>query len=121
MSSPKNNTLAALRMILRPLARILLRAGVTWKEVASLGKQVFVEVASAEFGKGGRPTNVSRVAILTGFTRREVARLRKVVDNGEASVIRDMNHATRVLTGWYTDDDFVEQQRRAACTRQRRF
>jgi len=47
-------------------------AGITWKDFAELAKATYVEVATQEFGKRGRPTNVSRTAVLTGLARREV-------------------------------------------------
>lgn len=109
MDISKKTILSAFRLIFRPIAKILLLAGVTWKEIAEVAKATFVEVASAEFGIKGRPTNVSRLAILTGFTRKEVARLRDLLANDDSPVIDRMNHATRVLTGWYSDSDFLSE------------
>ena len=60
------------RQILRPLASMLLKCGMTWKEFSDISKSVFVEAATEEFGIDGRPTNVSRVSILTGISRKEV-------------------------------------------------
>ena len=62
MENPKIVALKAFRLFFRPLAQMLLRAGVNWREVAELGKATFVEVATREFGIRGRPTNISRVA-----------------------------------------------------------
>lgn len=107
MDDLKTTTLSALRLLLRPIVRILLRAGVNWKEFAEVGKATFVEMASEDFGIRGRPTNISRVAILTGFTRREVRRLRDLLENEDPASFGRMNYATRVLTGWYTDAEFV--------------
>lgn len=107
MDDRKQNVIAAFRLIFRPIAKILLLAGITWKDIAEVCKATLVEVASAEFGIRGRPTNASRVAILTGFTRKEVARLRNLLDADDVEANERMNHATRVLTGWYTDADFV--------------
>jgi hypothetical protein len=106
MEERKQTILAAFRMIFRPIAKILLRAGITWKDIAEVCKATLVEVASDDFGIKGRPTNVSRVAILTGFTRKEVARLRNLLATENVSSVERMNHATRVLTGWYTDPEF---------------
>ena len=106
MEQSKQIVLRAFRLLFRPIAGILLRAGIQWKEVAALGKAIYVEVASREFGIRGRPTNTSRIAILTGFTRREVARLRKLLAEDRFEENERLNHATRVLTGWYTDADF---------------
>ena len=106
MPDPKTTTTSALRLIFRPIARILLRAGVNWKEVAEICKATYVEVATEDFGIRGRPTNVSRVAILTGLTRREVGRLRKLLNETAPQPASRMNYATRVLSGWYQDEDF---------------
>ncbi len=106
MKDIKQDMLVAYRMIFRPIAKILLRAGVNWKELVEVGKATYVEVASADFGIRGRPTNASRVAILTGFTRREVRRLRGLLSEEDTMAFDRMNHATRVLSGWYTDPQF---------------
>jgi hypothetical protein len=105
--------LRACRRWLRPVARWLLSSGVTWKEFADLSREVFVDTATEEFGLRGRPTNVSRVALLTGLARRDVRRVRA---ESEARVADDsdepLNHATRVLSGWHLDADYLEQDGR---------
>ena len=107
MENTKTTTLNALRLLFRPVASILLKAGINWKELVEVCKATYVEVASEEFGIRGRPTNVSRVAILTGFSRREVRRLRDLLAQHEPAAFGRMNQATRVLSGWYSDDDFT--------------
>ena len=76
IQSQRSIVTASLRW-LRPIARWLLKSGITWKEFAELSRGVFVAVAAEEFGLRGRPTNVSRIALLTGMTRREVRRYRE--------------------------------------------
>jgi hypothetical protein len=99
----------ACRRWLRPVARWLLRSGVTWKEFAELSREVFVDTATEEFGLRGRPTNVSRVALLTGLARREVRRIRAESAARETGVPDEsLNHASRVLSGWHLDADFLE-------------
>ena len=101
----KTAALRAFRLLFRPVARMLLRAGVNWREVAEVGKSTYVEIATEDFGIRGRPTNVSRVAILTGFTRREVRRLRDLLDAESPESFSRMNYATRVLSGWWQDEE----------------
>ena len=108
MESAKTTTLKALRLLFRPVARILLKAGVNWKELVEVCKATYVEVASEDFGIRGRPTNVSRVAILTGFSRREVRRLRNLLAEEKPTAFSRMNNATRLLTGWFNDDEFTD-------------
>ena len=95
-------------MLFQPIARILLKAGVNWKDLVEVCKATYVEVATNDFGIRGRPTNVSRVAILTGFSRSEVRRLRGLLDQEELAGFDRMNSATRVLTGWHSDEDFLD-------------
>jgi hypothetical protein len=103
----KETILKAFRLLLQPLARILLRSGITWKEAAEVCKTTFVEVATNEFGLHGRPTNISRVAIMTGLGRREVSRLRRLVDSEQPPDLGKINNATRVLTGWHLDPAYL--------------
>src|SRR5512137_296675 len=96
---------------LRPIARWLLKSGVTWKEFAELSRGVFIAVAEQEFGLRGRPTNVSRIALLTGMTRREVRRYRESEVETPLEDVRaedDLNHASRVLAGWHLDPEFID-------------
>lgn len=97
---------------LRPIARWLLKSGLTWKEFAELSRTVFVAVAAEEFGLRGRPTNVSRIALLTGLTRRDVRRYREsplMQATGARRAEDDLNHATRVLAGWHLDAEFIDE------------
>lgn len=99
--------LRALRHLLRPVVRVLLRNGVTWAEFAEVGKEVFVEVAREDYGIQRRPTNTARVALMTGLSRHEVTRVKKVLmgarDRGETPVSR----ISQILTAWHTDRDFL--------------
>lgn len=99
---------SACRQILRPLASMLLRCGMTWKEFSDLSKSVFVQAATEEYGIKGRPTNISRVSILTGISRKEVKRQRELLEDDEPIVKRKTTDATRVLSGWFQDHDYLD-------------
>lgn len=114
MNDGKGTATAALRLLFRPIARIMLRAGVNWQELADVCKATYVEVATDDFGVRGRPTNISRVAILTGLTRREVRRLRDLLEEENPELFNRMNYATRVLSGWYQDEEFLDADGRPA-------
>ncbi len=94
--------------LMKPIARILLRSGVSFRELNELCKKTYIAVATDEFGVDGRPTNVSRVAMLTGMTRRDVRKVRLSLDDEELEVLGRMNSATRLLSGWYQDVDFID-------------
>ena len=111
-NQPNRSIVTASLRWLRPIARWLLKSGVTWKEFAELARGVFVAVAAEEFGLRGRPTNVSRIALLTGMTRREVRRYRDSGVETPTEDVRaedDLNHASRVLAGWHLDAEFIDE------------
>jgi hypothetical protein len=98
----------ACRLLLRPIVRLLLRSGVPWRDFAELSKSAYVEVATEEFGIRGRPTNASRVAILSGLSRREVARQRQIMPRDASDAGASfLNPAQRILTGWFQDPDYL--------------
>jgi len=107
-TNPKISVHAACRRVLRPLASMLLRFGMTWREFSEISKSVFVQAATEEFGIHGRPTNVSRVSILTGIARKEVKRQRELITAEEPSVPRKTTDATRLLSGWHQDPEFID-------------
>lgn len=110
MSTPKETVLSACRHLMAPIVGILLRNGVTYKELASLCKQIYVQVAAKEFGIRGRDTNLSRIAILTGIDRKEAARIKEELKNNDESDAsqKGQDRMTRVLSGWHQDKDFLE-------------
>lgn len=105
---PTSAIYAFFSRLLRPVARILLRHGVSFRELSELCKKTYIAVATNEFGVDGRPTNVSRVAMLTGMTRRDVRKVRLSLDDEDQEVLGRMNSATRLLSGWYQDADFTD-------------
>jgi hypothetical protein len=95
------------RVLLRPIASLLLKCGMTWREFAEVSKGVFVAVASQDYGLNGRPTNVSRVSILTGVSRKEIARVRTLLEQEADPLPNKTTDATRLLSGWHQDPDFL--------------
>ena len=109
-SALKSALLDACRLLLRPIASVVMKCGVTWREFSELSKSVFVDVATEEFGIRGRPTNVSRVSILTGISRKEVKRQRDLIAEPGAAVGSKTTDATRLLSGWHQDPEFVGEE-----------
>ena len=96
----------ACQALLKPVASFLMKCGMTWREFADISKNVFVEVAGAEYGIKGRPTNVSRVSLLTGISRKEVKRQRELLEQPPEPPVSKASDATRVLSGWHQDSVF---------------
>ncbi len=109
MASPKDLALAACRQLLEPVVAILLRNGITYKDMQQLCKQIYVKVASRDYGIRGRETNQSRISLMTGIDRKEVARIKDTLENNEASdnAQRQQDRLTRVISGWYQSAEFT--------------
>ncbi len=100
----KDHLRRALSLMLKPLARLLIAQGVTHAEFAETAKEVYVETALRHFESEGR-VNKSRVAILTGLTRKEVKNvIDRTLEAGYQS--KTFSRPERVLTGWYSDPKF---------------
>src|SRR5207302_2505394 len=107
-SASITQVLAAARQWLKPLVHVLVRCGVTWKDFAELAKTAYVEVATDQFGKRGRPTNVSRTAVLTGLSRREVRTQREQLDTGPEPLTGYVTKGSLVLSAWHLEPQFLD-------------
>lgn len=103
----KNEVLKALRHLLRPVVRMLLRNGVTWREFADTAKEVFVDVTRDDYGIQGRPTNTARVALITGMSRREVMRVKAVLVGEREREQPAPSRISQILTAWHVDPAFL--------------
>lgn len=110
MESDAKSVLAfACQTMLRPIVKILLRCGMTFQDFNAQAKAVFVEVGGSEYGLRGRPANASRIAIMTGLTRREIKRLRDIPPQSAPDGAQRVDRASRVLAGWHDDPQFVDK------------
>jgi hypothetical protein len=98
----------ATRQWLKPVVNVLIRSGITWREFAALAKSSYVEVATRQFGKRGRPTNVSRTAVLTGLTRREIRKQRGRIEAVLPPLTGYVTKASVVLSAWHLDPQFLD-------------
>ena len=105
----KEHVIKSCRYLLLPVVRFVLRHGVTVSEFEELTKDAYVEVARKDYGIDGRPTNNARVAMLTGLSRREVAKIRdRLLDGEPVTDNRQGNRISQILTGWHVDAEFTD-------------
>lgn len=106
--------LGAFLVVLRPMARILLRFGIGFREFSEIAKTAFVDVASNDYGLRGRLTNISRVAVMTGLTRKEVKRLRDKLESGDDRLTVRTTPLCEILHKWHAEDDYLDDTGRPA-------
>ena len=104
----KQQVLDAFLLVMRPIVRILLRYGIGYREFVEVTKTAYVDGASSDFGLRGRPTNISRVAVMTGLTRKEVRRIRDKISSGDSKITVKTTPLADVLHHWHAEADFTD-------------
>lgn len=102
--------IASVVTLLRPMVRLLLRYGIPFASFAEAAKQVYVQVADAEFALPGRKQTNTRIAVLTGLTRKEVLRIQRLPAQDNVLLDERYGRATRVISGWLNDPEFCDEQ-----------
>ncbi|BCX68755.1 DUF6502 family protein [Pseudomonas izuensis] len=92
--------LKALRHVMRPLVRLMLRKGVTYLVFADLLKEVFVEVADREFRLDDKAPTDSRISLLTGVHRKDVRRLRNTSDPISSTLPENITFGAQLVNAW---------------------
>jgi hypothetical protein len=98
--------LDAITRILRPLVRMLVRAGINWDDFAEVGKRVFVETVVRDTKIGPELKSIPRIALTTGLPQREVE---GILQNAADAGPRGPNVAVllaEIVQQWHTTPAF---------------
>ncbi len=87
----------------------MLRSGIGFREFSEVAKLAFVDVATKEYGIRGRPTNISRVAVMTGLTRKEVKRLRVKIESDPQVIKTKATPLSDVMHRWHSESEFLDR------------
>jgi len=103
----KSCLLAAVRHMLVPIARILIRNGVAYGDFDAAARHAFAKGGESVLRERDLAVTLARLSVLTGIGQREIERLAK----GPAQVVMSMSadwlSAARVLHAWHTKSPFV--------------
>jgi hypothetical protein len=115
MNDPTQKALSAsITALLRPLVRLMLRHGIAFGTFAEVVKRVYVSVAEEDFALEKRKQSQSRIAVLTGLTRKEVLRISRIAEDDVDAFSQRPHRAARVISGWLHDSDFHDSRGRPA-------
>lgn len=106
-SDARKHLLYALRQVLRPIVRILIRAGIRFDELSELARGVYIESAIRDgVDRGGTPTK-ERIILATGLTLQQVDHY--IENEGELPVAAPTlaRVAAQVLQKWHKDSDYL--------------
>jgi uncharacterized protein DUF6502 len=103
------NLQAPLARLLRPLVRLCIRSGMTFPALAQLLRELFVNVAEHDFALTGKEQTDSRVSLLTGIHRKEVARLR-----GAGAPVHEapaaLSRTSAIMARWLAAPEFTDSK-----------
>jgi Family of unknown function (DUF6502) len=89
-------------LLLAPVARWLLRSGVSYGAFAGMLKAVFVDAARAELERGGAQPTYSALSVLSGVHRKDVRSIAEAPRDPAAVLPRGVPLSSQVYTRWLT-------------------
>ena len=96
-----------LRKVLKPLVRILFRAGVRFDEFIELLRGIYVEVVISDAAALDKTVTIGRISILSGVAKRDVERLVSSEDWLRIPKPTDVTALVAILHRWHTDAVFL--------------
>jgi len=96
-----------MRRLLRPIIRQFMAAGITYAAFDRLVREVFVEVAEKEFAVPFKRQTDSRISLVTGINRKEVAALRQNLDARRSAVEVEDSLVTHVIGRWMAGSPYA--------------
>ncbi len=107
---PSPALVRALRKLMRPLVKLMLSHGITYPYLSDLLKGLFVEVAEQDFRLDAKPPTDSRVSLVSGVHRKDVSRLRGLLDSAESAASSVVPRGAQLVAHWmghprYLQDD----------------
>lgn len=106
--SPPSSLLRALRHVMRPIVRLMVRKGVTYTYFSDMLKGVFVEIAEREFRLDDKPPSDSRISLLTGVHRKDVKRLREDAEEEAGALPEAVSLGAHLVSTWLTVAPFCK-------------
>ena len=96
--------LRCLGLLLRPIVRYSIRRSQSIQDFVEVAKSVYVDIAKEEMEQVTEKINISRISIVTGMHRAEVARIFNKVDGLRAE--KTQNIPVQVLSRWEQDKKY---------------
>jgi hypothetical protein len=102
----KEAALAALKRVLDPLMDVMFDTGITVREFSRMIRDTAVRSASVRIARESGRSSYSRIAIITGLARAEVARIMETSESSIGARI-EQHPVRRVLAAWHDNQRFL--------------
>jgi len=110
-AAPSPRLARVLRQVLRPLVRLMLTHGITFRPASDLLNQVYIEVATAELEREGKKATDSRLTVMTGIHRKA---LRQHREQGapESREPKSAALGAQLVSRWTSDPAYCDAEGR---------
>ena len=96
----KSQLAAAIRRLLRPVVRQMIASGLTYPHADQILKQLFLAVAEEDFALPYKRQTDSRLALVTGISRKEISQLRRRRHSAAGTPEVEESVVTHVIGRW---------------------
>ncbi len=96
----KSQFVVSMRRLLRPIVRQLIAYGIPYQSFDAIVREVFLDVAEEEFPLPYKRQTDSRLSLMTGLNRKEIAHLRGRKSSGAESTPAEDTTLTHVIGRW---------------------
>lgn len=109
-ASNKKALLLALKTILKPMVRLLIRQNITYIGLQSLLKQIYVNVADKSFQLDGKRQTDSRISLLTGVHRADVKKIRN--QNSKQFTTKEIKASlsAQIMSVWTGHQAYIDKK-----------
>lgn len=102
----QGNLAVAVFRILKAVARLSLRYGMSVGAINEIARRAYLEAAEELLVEDNTKITCSRVCAMTGLYRKEVKRLEQLPQLGDTPTDDKYNRSARVISGWRRDPKF---------------
>ncbi len=102
--------LDALKTILKPMARLLIRQNITYTGLQRLLKQIYVKVADESFQLDNKRQTDSRISLLTGVHRADVKNIRNTPPEKLTAKEIKASLSAQIMSIWTGHRDFLDKE-----------
>ena len=99
----------AITRLMRPLIKVLIAHGITFPVFAKLLKEIYVDVAEAEFPLAGKAQTDSRINLLTGVHRKDI-RVMRAEDRKGLPPSPVVTRNAQMIAIWTAAPDYLDER-----------
>lgn len=106
----KHQAAALIFKLLQPIIYLAIKNKISCSHLTDLVRICYVEAANSDFKLPNKKENtISRIALLTGLTRKEIKKIIDNVRDDKNYISRCRDHLLRILEGWKKDKNYLDE------------